>query len=208
MCRTGLSKLLSYVSAMSTIMVKWLMPTPSTLPVPPVRMHEDRKRARRGPGYVGRKAATARRARQDAAAAQKDARATSLSSILGRVKAALNNVLSRAICRTKKPEAPEHAAQQNEADGSSPVKGHRGHHGKAKRKKAKKKKAKKKKRRHAKVKTKTMSVCRCCTHHRLCGVLVCCCCPLRASGTADTRVWLIRVLTKRLMRLLIRPRHC
>ena len=70
-------------------------------------------------------------------------------------------MLSRAICRTKKPEAPEHAAQQNEADGSSPAKGRSGHHGKANKKK--KKKAKKKKRRHAKVKTKTMCVCRCCT---------------------------------------------
>ena len=119
----------------------------------------------------------------------------------------MNNVLSRAICRTKKPEAPEHVAQQNEAERTYPTKGRNGH-GRTNKKKAKGKKAKEKKRRHAKVKTKTMSVCRCCTHHRLCGVLVCCCCPLRASGTADTRLWLIRVLTKRLMRLLIRPRHC
>ena len=96
MCRTGLSKLLSYVSAMSTIMVKWLMPTPSTLPAPHVRMHEDRTRARRGPGYLGRKAAAARRARRAAAAARKDARATSSSSILGRAKAAWNKMLSRA----------------------------------------------------------------------------------------------------------------
>lgn len=142
MCSVGVIKVISYAYVIGKVLVKWLMPTPSTIFAPlvsrakatatatrkdaratasssilgrvkavcnkmlshatfrscDIRHFEDNgprtKKPRCGPGYDGRKAAAARRARQAAAAARNNARAIASFSILGRVISLCNKLLS------------------------------------------------------------------------------------------------------------------